>query len=215
MALALFDLDNTLLNGDSDHGWGTFLGEIGVLDPLEQHAKQEYYYQQYVDGVLDIDEFLEYQLAVLSQHPVAQLLEWRKQFIEQVVTPMITSGKAELIEPHREKGDEIVIITATNDFVTRGIADRLEVDNLIATTAEIIDGDYTGRATNTPCFAEGKVSRLNEWLQTNPHSLKDSWFYSDSYNDLPLLQICDNPVAVTPDDRLRKHASDLDWPIID
>ena len=215
MALALFDLDNTLINGDSDHGWGVFLGQIGVVDPVEQETRQEHYYQQYIEGVLDINEFLDFQLTVLTQHPLEKLIEWRTQYVEEIIAPMISSGKADLLEPHREKGDEIVIVTATNDFITRAIADRLAVDNLIATTAEIIDGHYTGRAINTPCFAAGKVTRLRQWLQANPHSMKDSWFYSDSYNDLPLLEVCDNPVAVTPDDRLRQHAEDQAWPIID
>ena len=215
MALALFDLDNTLINGDSDHGWGVFLGQIGVVDPVEQETKQEYYYQQYIQGVLDINEFLDFQLAVLAQHPLEKLIEWRTQYVEEIIAPMISNGKADLLEPHREKGDELVIVTATNDFITRAIADRLAVDNLIATTAEIVDGHYTGRATNTPCFAVGKVTRLRQWLESNPHSLNGSWFYSDSYNDLPLLELCDNPVAVTPDDRLRKYAEGQAWPIID
>ena len=215
MALALFDLDNTLLNGDSDHGWGVFLSQIGVYDPIEHKARQDYYYQQYQQGTLDIDEFLEFHLAVLAKHPLAELHAWREQYLNEVIEPMISSGKAALMEPHRAQGDEIVIVTATNDFITRAIADRLGVEQLIATTAEVIDGNYTGRAINTPCYAEGKVTRLEQWLESRPHTMQGSWFYSDSYNDLPLLKICDNPVAVTPDERLRKHAEQHAWPIID
>lgn len=215
MALALFDLDNTLLNGDSDHAWGIFLGEIGVRDPQEQQLKQDEFYHQYQQGQLDIDKYLDYQLAVLAQHPKQQLYAWREQYVAEVIEPMIISGKQALIEPHRDQGDEIVIITATSDFITRPIADRLGVTHLIASSAEMVDGEYTGRATNTPCMGAGKVTRLNQWLAGTDHDMQGSWFYSDSYNDLPLLEQCDNPVAVTPDQQLRSHANAAGWPIID
>lgn len=215
MALALFDLDHTLINGDSDSAWGIFLADIGAVDRDEHTRRQHEYYAQYLQGTLDIDEFLSFQLSVLKQYPLKQLLDWRAQFVDQVIEPMIESGKAELIEPHRQKGDELLIITATSDFVTRPIADRLGVSNLIATTAEQIGGQYTGRATDTPCYGEGKVTRLKRWLQDHPHDMRDSTFYSDSHNDIPLLVYCDNPVAVTPDEKLRQHAEMVGWPIID
>lgn len=215
MALALFDLDNTLLNGDSDHGWGMYLANIGAVDPVAQQQQQDFFYQQYVNGDLDIVEFCEYQFQPLTQHSLEQLHTWRTDYMESVVEPMITAGKAHLLEPHREAGDTIVIITATNDFVTRPIADRLGVEHLLATTAEFIDGRYTGKIAGTPCFQSGKVVRLKEWLQEQRLAMQDSTFYSDSINDLPLLEAVDTPIVVTPDERLRAHAKSLHWQIID
>ncbi len=215
MALALFDLDNTLLNGDSDHAWGLFLAEIGVVDAKQQTAKQDYFFQQYLDGELDIYEFCEYQFTVLSQHPLDKLQKWRSDFLHEIIDPMIKDGKSELLEPHREVNDTIIIITATNDFVTAPIAERLAVPHLIATQAELINGRYTGKVKGTPCFQQGKVERLNEWIQEHGGSLDDSIFYSDSYNDLPLLQAASTAIAVTPDDKLRAHARAQGWDIID
>ena len=215
MALALFDLDNTLLNGDSDHGWGMYLAEVGAVDPVEQKQKQDHFYQQYLDGKLDIFEFCEYQFSVFTRYPLQQLYRWRSEFMTEVIEPMIENGKPELIEKHREAGDDILIITATNDFVTAPIAERLGVPTLLATQAEFIDGVYTGKVAGTPCFQGGKVTRLEEWVQNNDKELTDSIFYSDSINDLPLLEVVDTPIAVTPDDRLREHAEKLHWEIID
>lgn len=215
MALALFDLDNTLLNGDSDYSWGLFLAEIGAVDAEQQNKKQDEFYQQYLNGTLDILEFLRFQFLPLKQNNLQQLYKWREEYIETIIKPMIASGKPELIEKHRDKNDKLVIITATNDFITRPIADLFGVDTLIATNAEFVDGQYTGNVENTPCFQEGKVTRLKQWLEQNEYSINDSWFYSDSINDLPLLNLVDNPVAVTPDDRLRAHAQEFHWPIID
>lgn len=215
MALALFDLDNTLLNGDSDHGWGMFLADVGAVDATEQKQKQDHFYQQYVNGTLDIYEFCEYQFAVYTRHTQDQLNQWHADFMLKTIEPMILSGKADLLKQHQDAGDDIVIITATNDFVTAPIAKRLGVDTLIATVAEKIDGQFTGKVAGTPCFKEGKVTRLHEWLNANNKEFKDSFFYSDSINDLPLLELVDTPVAVTPDDRLRAHAQNFHWQIID
>lgn len=215
MALALFDLDNTLLNGDSDHGWGMYLAEVGAVDPAEQKSQQDKFYQQYQDGVLDILEFCEYQFSVFTQYSLAQLNEWHADFMLKTIEPMIKSGKADLLEKHKKAGDDIIIITATNDFVTRPIATRLGVETLIATQAEKINGQFTGQVAGTPCFQSGKVTRLNQWLKSNGKVFKDSYFYSDSINDLPLLELVDTPIAVTPDDRLRAHAEILHWQIID
>jgi len=215
VALALFDLDNTLLNGDSDHGWGMFLAEIGAVDAKEQQTRQDYFYQQYVDGTLDIIEFCEYQFSILSNTSVEQLHSWHEEFMVKIIEPMIVSGKPELIEPHRAAGDDILIITATNNFVTQPIAERLGVSNLLATEAEFIEGRYTGKVSGTPCFQGGKVSRLEEWMRQNNKNLQGSVFYSDSVNDLPLLKAVDTPVAVTPDDKLRAHAENQGWRIID
>ena len=240
MALALFDLDNTLLNGDSDHAWGLFLAKVGAVDPQKQKQQQDHFYQQYQDGSLDILEFLEYQLAPLAQFSLTQLENWRSEFIDSVIKPMIDSGKPELVEKHRQQNDELVIITATNDFITRPIADELGVATLIATQAEMLDGKYTGKCTGTPCFQSGKVERLEQWLGSvrmdsvrmdsvrmdsiREDSVSDDslnskyterYFYSDSINDLALLELVDQPIAVTPDDKLRAHAEKLHWQIID
>ncbi|MEO0368738.1 MAG: HAD family hydrolase [Pseudomonadota bacterium] len=215
MNLALFDLDHTILNGDSDHAWGLFLAETGVVDAASQQERQDYFYNEYVNGTLDIYEFCEYQFTVLTQHKMADLLDWRAKYIESIVQPMIDSGKADLIEHHRRLGDELVIITATNDFVTSPIAKILNVDVLIATQAEMEDGRYTGRVAGTPSFKEGKVERLKQWLAQQEQSYEHTVFYSDSYNDMPLLDYADTPIAVTPDDRLRQHALAQGWRIID
>ncbi len=215
MALALFDLDNTLLNGDSDHGWGMYLAEIGAVDAKEQQARQDHFYQQYLDGVLDIYEFCEYQFSVFTQFSLEQLYSWRNDFMQTVIEPMIQSGKPDLLDAHRKAGDDILIITATNDFVTQPIAERLGVETLLATQAEFIDGAYTGKVSGTPCYQHGKVTRLQDWMSSNSKQLSSSTFYSDSINDLPLLELVDTPIAVTPDDRLRAHAEKLHWQIID
>jgi HAD superfamily hydrolase (TIGR01490 family) len=215
MALALFDLDNTLLDGDSDHAWGLFLGKLGVVDAQEQSRMQDYFYAQYQDGSLDMQEFLQYQLKPLSDHPLDQLHRWRAQYVETIVEPMIRQGKADILKPHRDANDTIIIITATNDFITRPIADKLGVETLLATKAEFKNGRYTGRPEGTPCFQEGKITLLQEWLEDHPHDMHDSTFYSDSINDLPLLEFVDTPVAVKPDQRLRQHAEKLHWTIID
>ncbi|MFT5611385.1 MAG: HAD superfamily hydrolase (TIGR01490 family) [Arenicella sp.] len=230
MALALFDLDNTLLNGDSDHAWGLFLAKVGAVDAQKQQQQQDYFYQQYQDGSLDILKFLEYQLAPLTQFSLPQLEAWRDEFIDTVIKLMIDTGKPELIEKHRLKNDHLVIITATNDFITRPIADELGVTTLIATQAEMLNGKYTGKCKGTPCFQAGKVERLEQWLGSvrigtsqsgsikydpEQSQYKERYFYSDSINDLALLDLVDHPIAVTPDDRLRAHAEKLDWHIID
>jgi len=215
VALALFDLDNTLLNGDSDHSWGMYLAEIGAVDPEIQKQKQDFFYQQYLAGELDIYEFCEFQFSVLTQHSLEQLHTWRADFLKTVIEPMILNGKAELLERHREVGDDLIIITATNNFVTAPIAKRLNVPTLIATQAEVINGVYTGKLSGIPCYQAGKVSRLNTWLDQQGKKFENSYFYSDSINDLPLLELVDTPIAVTPDNRLRAHAQQLNWQIID
>ncbi len=215
MALALFDLDNTLLNGDSDHSWGMYLADIGAVDAERQKNQQDFFYQQYLDGKLDIYEFCEFQFSVLTQYPLAQLHAWRDDFLETVIEPMIINGKANLLEKHRAAGDDLVIITATNDFITAPIAKRLGVASLLATQAEFINGRYTGKLVGTPCYQDGKVTRLNVWLDQQDIKFENSYFYSDSINDLPLLKLVDTPIAVTPDDKLRNHAAEFNWQIID
>lgn len=215
MSLALFDLDNTLINGDSDHAWGLYLAEIGVVDAEEHAQAQDQFYADYLAGKLDINVFLEFQLRPLKEHPLDQLNAWREEFIQQKIHPMIEDKRVSLVEKHRQQNDDIVIITATNSFITRPIADIFGIDTLIATEPEQNIHGFTGKVDGVPCFQTGKITKLNEWLADQDLSLENSWFYSDSNNDLPLLQHVTNPVCVTPDDTLRAHAESQGWPIID
>ncbi|MEO5344024.1 MAG: HAD-IB family hydrolase [Gammaproteobacteria bacterium SHHR-1] len=214
MALALFDLDNTLLGGDSDHLWGEYLVELGVVDGEQYRAANDRFYQQYRDGLLDIDQFLAFALRPLSQHPLEQLEQWHAQFMRLKIEPIVLPAALELVAHHRSQGDQPVIITATNRFVTAPIAARFGVDQLIATEPEFIDGSYSGRVAGVPCFREGKVTRLRHWLQQQGLDLSGSSFYSDSHNDLPLLEQVSQPVAVDPDPTLAEQAQERGWPII-
>jgi len=214
VALALFDLDNTLLADDSDHLWGEFLVEQGLVDGEAYARENDRFYEDYRHGRLDIHAFLRFSLRPLAEHPLDRLLALRERFIEEKIRPVIPSASRRLLARHAEAGDTRVIITATNAFVTQPIAELLGVDDLIATEPEFVDGRYTGRCAGTPCFREGKVERLEAWLQTTGESLEGSWFYSDSHNDLPLLERVDRPVAVDPDDRLREVATARGWPVI-
>ncbi len=214
MALALFDLDNTLLDGDSDYLWGCFLVEHGLVDREFYESENQRFYDQYVEGSLDIEEFLRFQLRPLATYRRTQLEDWREQYLTSKIEPIVLPKARDLLERHRSRGDELVIITATNRFITEPIAQRLGVVHLIATEAEMIAGEYTGNVAGTPCFQAGKVTRLHTWRQQHQQSLEHSWFYSDSHNDLPLLEQVDHPVAVDPDDRLRAHAAQHDWPVI-
>ncbi len=214
MALAIFDLDNTLLAGDSDHAWGEFLVQQGLVDEKVFKEKNDYYYQQYQAGALDIHEYLEFALLPLTQYPKEQLLALRDQFLQEMIEPMITEKGRALLADHRANGDYLLIITATNAFVTQPIAERLGVDAIIATDPEVVDGQYTGKVAGVPSFQHGKVTRLDNWLAQNQLSLAGSYFYSDSHNDLPLLEKVDHPVAVDADPQLTQVAQDKGWPII-
>ena len=213
MALALFDLDNTLLAGDSEHAWGEFLVEVGAVGE-EFGAEVERLYEEYEAGTLDIHESVRHQLKPLLQHPLDRVLRWREEFMERRVEPMISPAALALVDGHRAAGDEPVIITASNDFVARPIADRFGVGNLLAVELERANGSFTGRVVGTPTFREGKISRLNEWLKGTDYTLEGSYFYSDSLNDLPLLELVDNPVAVDPDPVLRERAEAEGWPVL-
>jgi len=215
MRLALFDLDNTLLAGDSDFEWAQFLIEKGVLDREVYEARNQAFYDQYKAGTLNILEFLDFQLKPLSRHPRVQLDAWHAEFMQRKVIPMIATGTPALLERHA--GDVRVIVTATNSFVTGPIARHLGVAHLIATEPEAVSGEFTGRVTGTPSFKEGKVARLEAWLAERGEtwaSVEDSWFYSDSLNDLPLLAHVHHPVAVDPDPTLKAHAEKAGWPVI-
>lgn len=214
MALAIFDLDNTLISGDSDHGWGQFLVEQGLVDAQLFKEKNDYYLEQYQLGQLDILEYLEFSLQALTLFPTEKLFQLRTQFVEEKIVPIITQKSLDLLQKHRDAGDYLLIITATNLFVTEPIAERLGVDDIIATNPEVINGQYTGKISGIPSFQDGKVKRLATWLQQNTLSLQGSYFYSDSHNDLPLLKQVDYPVAVDADETLSAYAQQNGWPII-
>ena len=217
MRLALFDLDNTLLAGDSDYEWGQFLVERGVLARDEYEAQNRTYYEQYVAGTLDIHEFLGFALRPLAAHEPADLARWHAEFMASRVRPMIGEPARRLVRGHQAAGDLCAIITATNSFVTRPIAGEFGVEHLIATEPESRNGRFTGKVAGTPCFREGKVTRLEEWLAARRNRLADfseSSLYSDSHNDLPLLERVTRPVAVDPDERLADEARRRDWPVI-
>ena len=217
MNLTLFDLDNTLLNGDSDFEWSQFLIRIGVLDRELFEAKNLAFYEHYKAGTLDIQEFLDFQLKPLSRHARKTLDEWHQRFMHEQALSMITQTARDLVNRHRAAGDICVIITATNSFVTAPIAREFGVEHLIATEPEHKDGEFTGNVADVPCFREGKITRLENWLAQQGWTLDsfaDTTFYSDSLNDLPLLAKVKNPIAVNPDDTLRQHAAQHGWQVM-
>ena len=214
MALAIFDLDNTLLHGDSDHAWGEFLVQKGIVEEASFKEANDHFYEQYKQGKLDIFEYLHFALEPLTQHSLEQLHAWHQEFMSEIIEPMILPKAEELLAKHKALNDYILIITATNLFVTEPIAKRLGVDAILASDPEFIDGKYTGKVAGTPCFQDGKVTRLKAWLKDNDHSLSGSYFYSDSHNDLPLLEMVEKPVVVDADETLLQHAQDNEWPII-
>ncbi|MBK5939543.1 HAD family hydrolase [Halochromatium roseum] len=213
MPLAIFDLDNTLLGGDSDYLWGRHLIDLGVVDGEQYERANQQFYDDYRAGRLDIDAFLRFSLAPLSQHPRAQLERWRETFVRERIEPIMLPAAHALVEQHRSNGDTLMIITATNAFVTAPIAERFGIEHLIATEPALVDGHYSGQTVGTPAFREGKVERLRQWLDAHAASLSGSIFYSDSINDLPLLETVDFPVAIDPDERLAAIAHERGWPI--
>jgi len=213
--LVLFDLDNTLLAGDSDFEWAQFLIEQGVLDREVYEVRNQRFFDEYKAGTLDIHAFLDFQLKPLSRHPRAQLEAWHREYMALKIRPMVRAKARALVERHR--GDLRVVITATNSFVTAPIAREFGIAELIATEPEQRDGEFTGGVSGIPCFREGKVARLDAWLAGRGASLAsfaESWFYSDSHNDLALLGRVTRPVAVDPDPELRAHAERSGWTII-
>jgi HAD superfamily hydrolase (TIGR01490 family) len=214
MPIALFDLDNTLLAGDSDYLWGVFLVEQEIVDGDYYERENSRFYAEYKAGKLDIFEFLRFSLRPLRDNDPSLLEQLREAFLREKIDPIIPEASRRLIARHREAGDELLIITATNAFVTAPIARRFGIEHLIATQPEVIEGQYTGNVAGEPCFREGKVNRLERWLQEHQMDLRDSWFYSDSHNDLPLLEKVDHPVAVDPDEILAEKAKVRGWPVI-
>lgn len=215
--LALFDLDNTLLAGDSDYSWSLFLISEGLLDAKTHHDRNEQFYLDYKNGCLNITEFLKFQLKPLSQHSKKFLDELHVKYMEKVIRPMMTKKAQALVDKHKAAGDLSVIITATNSFVTKPIATAYGIEHLIGSDPEMVNGEYTGGVVGVPTYKEGKVTRINQWLEARGTKLNDyevSYFYSDSHNDLPLMKLVTNPVAVDADETLTAYAKENDWPQI-
>ena len=217
MNLALFDLDNTLLDGDSDHLWAQFLIGKGCLDPETHRASNDRFFQQYQDGALDIHEFLRFQLAPLAREKRATLDLWHAEFMRTEILPRRREAGARAIAQHLQSGALVALVTATNTFVTAPIARAFGIPHLIATVAEQdAAGNFTGQVLGTPSFQEGKIVRVEQWLQTQAlhwGAFAQTWFYSDSRNDLPLLAKVSHPVAVTPDEALAAHARSVGWDV--
>ena len=214
MPVALFDLDNTLIAGDRDSLWGEHLVSCGAIDDDQFSAAHRQFHEQYMQGSLDINAFLEFALRPLAEHRLEDLQAWRDDFMQRHIEPIVLPAAEKLIELHRRAGDSLAIVTATNSFVTTPIAQRLGIPTLMATEPEILEGRYTGRHTGIPTFQEGKIAAVDDWLKNN--GLNDSvcFFYSDSRNDIPLLERVDHPVAVDPDEALTQEAKQRGWPII-
>lgn len=214
MRLAVFDLDNTLLSGDSDFLWGQFLVEHGLVDRAWYEAENRRFFELYEAGTLDIHAFAAFSFKPLAEHPFAELLVWRERFLQEKIAPIVAPATAQLLERHRAQGDHLLITTATNRFVTEPIAALLGVDTLIATDPVFENGRFKARIAGVPNFQHGKVERLQQWLAQQSASLTHLSCYSDSHNDVPLLELADAPVAVDPDPRLRALAAQRGWPVI-
>lgn len=214
LALAIFDLDETLISADSDHAWGEFVASRGLVDAEAHRRQNEAFYTDYKRGQLDIGAYMRFSCKVLTMYEPDVLEQLRAEFFEERIRPLLLPRASELIQQHRSRGDCLVVITATIDFVTRPIVEHLGIEHLIASTAEIRQGRYTGEVAGTPSFREGKVIRIREWMARTGDTLAGSHFYSDSRNDLPLLELVDHPVAVDPDPVLRAAATERHWPII-
>lgn len=216
MKLALFDLDHTLLDVDSDYLWGEYIVKNGLVDEAIFRKKNDDFYQQYIASTLDPVEYNEFVAGFLAQHSLEQLHVWRTDYITTDIVPKIRPQGVDAIQQHRQAGHEVVIISATNDFVVNAVAELFDVDteHTISTTLVCTDAGYTGKVEGTPNFQAGKLVNLTRWLESKP-DVTESWGYSDSYNDLPLLEFADHAIAVTPDDRLRSHALTHAWTIED
>lgn len=215
MSLAIFDMDNTLIGGDSDYLWGEFLCEIGAVDVDTHQEKNEHYFQQYNLGTLDIQEYSEFAIEPLSRFSMDELASMHEQFVAEKIKPIILDKAQKLIDKHKSQGDTILVITATSRFVTEAIAGLYGIENILAIEAEMVDGRYTGKIIGIPTYGSGKVDNLMLWLEGHGETLEGSSFYSDSRNDIPLLDIVDHPVAVNPDVVLKAYAENKNWPILD
>ena len=219
MRLAIFDLDNTLIAGDSDHGWGEFMVAEGMVDAETYKTANDRFYEDYERGELDLTAYLNFSLEPLTHYTLDELHQLHQKFMRDCIEPLRLPLAEQLLERHRKEGDYLLIITSTNQFITEPIAKSLGVDHILATQAEIRDQRYTGKTIGTPCYQEGKITRLQDWLSEAERfgfrgDLTNCCFYSDSINDLPLLKEVDHPVAVDPDPQLKAHAEAHQWPVI-
>ena len=214
MTLALFDLDNTLLSGDSDYGWGKFLVDRDLVNRQVYEQANEKFFQDYKRGILDIYEYSAFSFGPLAERSMEELEQLHNQFMHEVVRSMMGEKARSLVEQHRRQGHVLLVITATNSFITRPIVRAFGIDHLLATDPKIINGRYTTEIVGIPCYKEGKVQRLEQWLQDNNQSLDDSWFYTDSINDRTLLERVTHPVAVDPDDKLLALARQQGWQVM-
>ena len=211
---AFFDLDNTLIGGDSDYLWGEYLARLGVVPAAEHRRRNDLFMQSYLRGTLDVNEFLAFQLEPLRHHPMRRIEAWRAKFIETTISPLLLPKALDLLDAHRRRGDSLAIITSTNRFITEPIARLLGVDQLLATNLEVLAGRFTGRVSGPPCAGEGKVFHARRWAESNEASLAEATFYTDSISDLPLMEAVASPIAVDPDDRLESEARHRGWRII-
>ena len=216
MSLAMFDLDNTLIGGDSDYLWGEFLCEKGIIEDTASFQKMnEYFYQQYEVGKLDIYAWAEFSFKVLTEYSIDELNDLRQNFIHQKIEPIFLDKAQSCINQHKENGDTVLVITASNTFITAPIAEMYGISHLLATEPEFKDGRFTGKVSGVPCFQSGKIDNLMPWIEKHNKNLKGSYFYSDSHNDLPLLELVDNPVTINGDPRLTSTANKNGWPNLD
>lgn len=214
MALAIFDLDETLISTDSDHAWGDYVVDAGLVNGASHKAINHAFYEDYKRGELDVDAYMKFACSTLSMYDMETLYAERTKFVEQCIKPhYLTKGQA-LVDHHKAIGDTVIVVTATIEFVTRPVVDLFDIEHLIAPMPEIVDGRYTGQLSGVPSIGAGKVTRLKHWMTENDYNLVGSHFYSDSANDLPLLEAVDHPIAVNPDPRLNQIALDRAWQIL-
>ena len=214
MALAIFDLDNTLIAGDSDHSWGEFLVDQNIVDRRFYKKMNDKFYADYESGCLDIYAYLEFSVQPLTKFSIKDLQSLHQQFMSEVINPMKLDKAKDLINHHRQAGDRLLVITSTNHFIVEPICQSLGINEIIATDLEIIDNKYSGKVIGTPTFQEGKVERFYQWIMEQKESSDGSYFYSDSINDMPMLLEVAYPIAVDPDSELRKEAESRNWEII-
>ncbi|MDC9715201.1 MAG: HAD-IB family hydrolase [Gammaproteobacteria bacterium] len=215
MALALFDLDKTLLGGDSDFLWGELLSEIGAVNVNEYQKKNQAFFDDYARGELDINQYLEFCLSPLADNSIKQLNKWHQQFMVEKIQPIFLEKAKKVVDAHKKNGNRALVITATNSFVTRPIAQAYGIEDLLATEPEMVDGEFSGKVSGEPCFQIGKVHKLKAWCEANNETLDGAYFYSDSHNDLPLLELVDNPIVVHGDKKLLKIARQKGWQCMD
>ncbi len=215
MPLAIFDLDQTLIGGDSDFLWGEFISEIGAVDANTYQAKNQIFFDQYALGKIDINKYLEFCMEPLSAYSMAILNKWHWQFMREKIQPILLPKAQKVVDTHAQKGDTLLVVTATNRFIAGPIALQYGIEHLLATEPEINNGRYTGKVLGEPCFQSGKIRHLNKWLKKTGKSIKGASFYSDSHNDLPMLELVDNPVIVNADEKLTQIANHRGWRSLD